>query len=194
MQSNSYPDYRTLVNISDRNYKFKLLRCFFNYLTIESSCLFDLNFQTLGNQYERCGNTNTIVVLRKEEHKSTFMSRYIEIIGQNRRYPNFIYHSCVDLSSANESAIYHFNLTCTSDVHPRHCVELCTNYKQHYSLLNSNRCLCTNIPMEKLKDKLFEVFPGSKGYTCTQECQANYFYTCGNTNNSNIYIQCTSRK
>jgi hypothetical protein len=64
---------------------------------------------------------------------------------------------------------------------------LCTNYKQKYSLLNSNRCLCTNIPLEKAKDNLFASFRTTSSNNRTQECQANYFYTCGNTNNSNIY-------
>jgi hypothetical protein len=143
-------------------------------------------FQTLGNQYERCGNPNTIVVLR--EDKPTYLSRYVETNEQDKPYPNFIYHSCIDLSSINESEIYQFNLTRMSDVHPRHCVELYTNFKQKYSLLNSNRCLCTNIPIKKLKDNLFASFrTTSNNNNCTQECQANYFYTCGNANNSNIY-------
>jgi hypothetical protein len=144
-------------------------------------------FKTLGNQYERCGNTDTIVVLR--EDKNIYPSRYVETNEQDKPYPNFVYHSCIDLSSANESAIYQFNLTRMSDVHPRHCVELCTNYKQQYSLLNSNRCLCTNIPMKKLNDNLFAPFSTSSSSSdnCTQECQANYFYTCGNTNNAKIY-------
>jgi hypothetical protein len=75
-----------------------------------------------------------------------------------------------------------------SDIHPRHCVELCAYYKQQYSLLNSNRCLCTNIPMKKMEENLITYSRTTrKNDNCTQECPANYFYTCGNTNNSNIY-------
>jgi hypothetical protein len=144
------------------------------------------NYLSLGTQYERCGDTNTIVVLRVD--KPVSRSRYTETNEQDKPYPNFVYHSCIDFSSVNESSIYEFNLTHMSDVHPRHCVELCTNYIQKYSLLNSNRCLCTNIPLEKAKDNLFAPFrTTSSPNNCTQECQANYFYTCGNTNNSNIY-------
>jgi len=142
-------------------------------------------FKTLGNQHERCGNTNTIVVLR--EDKYTSRSRYVETDEQDKPYPNFFYHSCIDLSSVNESSIYEFNLTRMSDVHPRHCVELCTNYEQQYSLLNLNRCLCTNILMENLKANLFTSSLTTTANICTQECQGNYFYTCGNVNNSKIY-------
>jgi hypothetical protein len=154
-------------------------------------------FKTLGNHYERCGNTDTIVVLQVDEdeniysfrdvefHQQLLPFRYVQTNQQVKPYPTFVYHSCIDLSSANESEIYQFNLTRMSDVHPRHCLELCTNYKQQYSLLNSNRCLCTNIPIKKLEVDLLASVPTSNN--CAQECQGNYFYTCGSTNNSKIY-------
>ncbi|CAF3973159.1 unnamed protein product [Rotaria sordida] len=134
-----------------------------------------------GNQHERCGNIDTIVVL----HIRVFQHppRYNLNNKQAKSYPDFFYHSCIHLNSVNQSAIYQFNLNRIKDIHPRHCLELCTKYNQQYALLNSNKCLCTNIPMKKQQNNIFTI----QDYNCTQECQSNYFYTCGDANNSDIY-------
>ncbi|CAF4131268.1 unnamed protein product, partial [Rotaria sordida] len=134
-----------------------------------------------GNQYERCGNIDTIVVLRINVFQHS--SRYNLNNKQAKSYPDFFYHSCIHLNSVNQSAIYQFNLNRIKDIHPRHCLELCTKYNQQYALLNSNKCLCTNIPMKKQQNNIFTI----QDYNCTQECQSNYFYTCGDANNSDIY-------
>ncbi|CAF4943073.1 unnamed protein product, partial [Rotaria sp. Silwood1] len=134
-----------------------------------------------GNQHERCGNRDTIVVLRITAFQHP--SRYSLNNKQAKLYPDFFYHSCVHLNFLNQSAIYRFNLNRIKDIQPRHCLELCTKYSQHYAILNSNTCLCVNIPMIKQQNNIFTL----RDYNCNQECQSNYFYTCGNTSNSNIY-------
>ncbi|CAF4191400.1 unnamed protein product, partial [Rotaria sp. Silwood2] len=79
------------------------------------------------------------------------------------------------------------NLKHTNDIHPRHCLELCNNYKQKYALLNLNKCLCTNVLPKKKKNNLLTQFDLS----CTRQCSANYFYTCGNPTNSSLYSMYT---
>ncbi|CAF2666053.1 unnamed protein product [Rotaria sp. Silwood2] len=134
-----------------------------------------------GNQHERCGNTDKVVVLHIRE--DLISSTYFQTHKRAKPYPDFFYDSCIHLNSVNQSSIYQFNLNHKNDVHPRHCLELCKNYKQQYALLNSNKCLCTNILTRKKQYNM--LIPSD--YNCTQECQGNYFYTCGNTSDSMIY-------
>ena len=67
--------------------------------------------------------------------------------------------------------------------HPRYCLALCTKYKQKYALINDGTCLCTNKQMKGEQDDVDRV----TGQTCNRLCRGNYFYTCGNTDNSTIY-------
>ncbi|CAF3890725.1 unnamed protein product [Rotaria sp. Silwood1] len=91
--------------------------------------------------------------------------------------------NCIHLNFINHSEIYEFHLNHINDIHPRHCLELCKKYKQQYTLLNSNKCLCTNIVMKKKRYNGID-FPD---LNCTQQCPGNYLYTCGNANDSTIY-------
>ncbi|CAF3849238.1 unnamed protein product, partial [Rotaria sp. Silwood1] len=134
-----------------------------------------------GNQHEHCGNENTIVVIENPSY--IFSSKDEDIDKITTFTSDFAYDTCIHLNSVNQSTTYEFNLTDENDIHPRHCLELCTNYKQKYALLNSNKCLCTNILTKKKQDDPFS----SSNFNCTQECSANYFYTCGNPTNSSIY-------
>ncbi|CAF4124450.1 unnamed protein product, partial [Rotaria sordida] len=118
-----------------------------------------------GNQNEHCGNTDTIVVLYVAENLSAW--RYHEHYKYTRPYPSFVYDGCIHLNSVNQSKIYQFNLNHINDIQPRHCLELCKKYKQQYALLNSNKCLCTNILMRKKQDDRFS----PPDFNCTQECQ-----------------------
>ncbi|CAF2683234.1 unnamed protein product [Rotaria sp. Silwood2] len=135
-----------------------------------------------GNQNELCGNTNTIVVFHLSEN--SFASKYIYNNNDPKPYPDFIYDGCIHLSSDNQSGIYQFSLIHINDIHPRHCLELCKKYKQQYALLNSNKCLCTNVLKKKKQDDILLIHVD---FDCTQECQGNYLHTCGNTSNSTIY-------
>ncbi|CAF1051081.1 unnamed protein product [Rotaria sp. Silwood1] len=134
-----------------------------------------------GNKHERCGDDNTIVIFYIVD--TLFASRVGFRNKLDKPNPDFIFDDCVNLNSVNPSTMYQFNFKRTSDIHPRHCLELCTNYKQTYALLNLNKCLCTNVSPKKKQYDLFI----SLGLNCTRECPANYFYTCGNTSNSSIY-------
>ncbi|CAF3918278.1 unnamed protein product [Rotaria sp. Silwood1] len=134
-----------------------------------------------GNKYERCGNQNTIVIFYISGN--LFSSRFGLQNKLDKPNPDFVFDDCINLNSVNPSTMYQFNFKRTIDVHPRHCLELCTNYQQKYALLNSNKCLCTNISPKKKQYNLFAPLD----FNCTRECPANYFYTCGNTSNSSIY-------
>ncbi|CAF3506525.1 unnamed protein product [Rotaria sp. Silwood1] len=118
-----------------------------------------------GNPHERCGNTNTIVILHVAEN--LIQPSFDNTNKQFPLYPDFVYDSCIHLNFTNQSEIYQFNLNHINDVHPRHCLELCKSYKQQYALLNSNKCLCTNILMRKKQDKRFTFL----NYNCSQKCQ-----------------------
>ncbi|CAM4915857.1 unnamed protein product [Rotaria socialis] len=134
-----------------------------------------------GNQHQYCGNENVIITFY------IFASSLPPIFDNNEKMPrlksDFVYESCIHLNIVDQSTMYAFNLTRAIDVHPRHCLELCVKYQQKYALMNSNKCLCTNIRLKKRNDKLSAL----STYSCTQECQGNYFYTCGNSSNSTIY-------
>ncbi|CAM4762601.1 unnamed protein product [Rotaria magnacalcarata] len=134
-----------------------------------------------GNQHQHCGNEKTIVALY-----IPFSILWLEDRDQNkmiRPNPDFVYESCIHLNSVNQSTMYEFNLTRAIDVHPRHCLELCVKYQQKYALMNSNKCLCTNIRLKNKNDNPTAFIK----YSCTQECHGNYFYSCGNSSNSTIY-------
>ncbi|CAF3464823.1 unnamed protein product [Rotaria sp. Silwood1] len=136
-----------------------------------------------GNQNEKCGDTNTIVLLHVADN--LFRFKIDAYYKRFKQYPDFIYDGCIHLSSANQSGIYPFSFNHINDIHPRHCLELCKKYKQKYALLNSNKCLCTNIPMNtKQRDAKLLSF---LDFNCIQACQGNYLYTCGNASNSSIY-------
>jgi hypothetical protein len=49
--------------------------------------------------------------------------------------------------------------------------------------MNSNTCFCTNIP---IKDEQYKNTILLNQY-CSQQCAANYLYTCGNKDNSSVY-------
>ncbi|CAF3311986.1 unnamed protein product [Rotaria sp. Silwood2] len=134
-----------------------------------------------GNKHERCGDENTIVTFYIVGN--LFVSRFGLQNKPDKPNPDFVFDDCVNLNSVNPSTMYQFNFKRTRDIHPRHCLELCTNYQQTYALLNSNKCLCTNVSPERKQYDLF----ASLDFNCTRECPANYFYTCGNTSNSSIY-------
>ncbi|CAF4012693.1 unnamed protein product [Rotaria sp. Silwood2] len=134
-----------------------------------------------GSQHELCGNEDTIVVF--EDPNSIFQFKDDDIDSLTTPSFYFVYDSCIYLHSVNQSTMYEFELTRINDIHPRYCLELCTNYRQKYALLNSNTCLCTNIPLKKKQNNAFE----SSDLNCTQECSGNYLYTCGNSENSSIY-------
>ncbi|CAF1411640.1 unnamed protein product [Rotaria sordida] len=136
-----------------------------------------------GNQNERCGNTDTMVIVHATDNIPSFKLDKNYILS--KQHPDFIYDNCVHVNFPNKSGIYQFSLNHINDVHPRHCLELCKKYKQQYALLNSNKCLCTNIPMTKRQNALRLFIPPD--FDCNQECQGNYLYTCGNTSNSTIY-------
>ncbi|CAF1026064.1 unnamed protein product [Rotaria sordida] len=132
-----------------------------------------------GNVHERCGDKNTIVVFHVVDVRRIYSLMRIPMDS----YPDFVYDSCIYVSSFNSSTTYQFNLNNVHNIHPRHCLQLCTNYQQKYAFINSNLCLCTNIP---LKDTQYDTTILENQY-CSYECSANYFYTCGNKTNSTIY-------
>ncbi|CAM4808312.1 unnamed protein product [Rotaria magnacalcarata] len=135
-----------------------------------------------GNQNEYCGNNNTVVAINSAG--VTLSSIYDNIDIFKSLYPDFIHDACIHVDSAKQSTMYGFYLNRSSDVHPRHCLELCTKYEQKYALLNSNKCLCTNIQIKPRKTDSWFL---PQDNNCTDECQGNYFYSCGNINNSSIY-------
>ncbi|CAF3685928.1 unnamed protein product, partial [Rotaria sp. Silwood1] len=141
----------------------------------------DCGYTCPGNQHEHCGNENTIVVFENPIYILPFT--YVNIGKLATSNADFAYYRCIHLDTMNQSTLYEFNLTHENDIHPRHCLELCTNYKQKYALINSNKCLCTNILTKKKEDTLFT----PRDRNCIQECSANYFYTCGNSTNSSLY-------
>jgi hypothetical protein len=69
-----------------------------------------------------------------------------------------------------------------NNIHPRHCLELCTKYQQKYALINGNKCFCTNIPVKNDRSTIILTHQ-----VCSLKCSANYFYTCGNKDNETIY-------
>ncbi|CAF2265937.1 unnamed protein product [Rotaria magnacalcarata] len=135
-----------------------------------------------GNQNEYCGNNNTVVAINSAG--VTLSSIYDNIDIFKSLYPDFIHDACIHVDSAKQSTMYGFYLNRSSDVHPRHCLELCTKYEQKYALLNSNKCLCTNIQIQTRETDSWSL---PQDNNCTDECQGNYFYSCGNINNSSIY-------
>ena len=133
----------------------------------------------LGNRNELCGNEDTIVVFDIFDSKRT----YTDASTPPEPFPDFRYDGCIKVNSFDPTTTNQFNLTNLNNSHPRHCLELCTNYQQKYALMNSNKCFCTNIP---IKDEQYhtDLLPHK---FCSQKCAANYFYTCGNRDNSTIY-------
>jgi len=129
-----------------------------------------------GNQHERCGNDNTIIVFYIDDSRRTFT----EARTPAQPFPDFVYDSCINVNSFNPSTTYQFHI---NNIHPRHCLELCTNYQQKYALINTNKCFCTNIPI-KNDEYDNEILLNQN---CSHECSSNYFYTCGNTIKSTIY-------
>jgi len=129
----------------------------------------------LGNKHEQCGNDDTIIVF----HIINSPHIYNNAPKPAEPFPDFIYDSCINVKSFNPSTTYQFNL---NHLHPRHCLELCTNRQQKYALINSNKCFCTNIPIKT--DENADIVSHS---LCSQQCSANYFYTCGNNTSSTIY-------
>ncbi|CAF2059180.1 unnamed protein product [Rotaria magnacalcarata] len=124
-----------------------------------------------GNQNEYCGNNNTVVAINSAG--VTLSSIYDNIDIFKSLYPDFIHDACIHVDSAKQSTMYGFYLNRSSDVHPRHCLELCTKYEQKYALLNANKCLCTNI---QIKPRETDSWFLSQDTNCTDECQD---YSCG---------------
>jgi hypothetical protein len=83
----------------------------------------------------------------------------------------------------NQSITYQFTIKDRHDFHPRYCLALCSKYEQKYALINSGECLCTNNPMKDDQSDISIL----TGQDCSQQCAANYFYTCGNKDNSSVY-------
>jgi hypothetical protein len=48
--------------------------------------------------------------------------------------------------------------------------------------MNNKECLCTNIPV-KNEESIDEL----ANQNCPQQCSGNYFYSCGNKDNSTLY-------
>ncbi|CAF1522551.1 unnamed protein product [Rotaria sordida] len=141
-----------------------------------------------GNKHEQCGDENTIVIFYKFSTALTSESDSDSSPNRlDKPNPDFVFDGCVNLNSVNQLTTYQFSFKRTIDIHPRHCLELCTSYKQKYALLNSNKCLCTNVSPKKKKNNHFTNFDSN----CTRECPANYFYTCGNTTKSSLYSMYT---
>jgi len=130
----------------------------------------------LGNQHEKCGNDDTIIVF----HILYSQRTYNNVPKPAEPFPDFIYDSCINVNSFNSSTTYQFNL---NHIHPRHCLELCTNRQQKYALINLNKCFCTNIPI-KNDEYNTDILSNQQ---CSKHCSANYFYTCGNNESSTIY-------
>ncbi|CAF4462582.1 unnamed protein product, partial [Rotaria sp. Silwood2] len=131
-----------------------------------------------GNPNEYCGDTNTIILLYRKN--ALYMTDFESIIRYYKPYPDFVYDSCVQFNNTKQSGMYQFNIVNRQDVHPRHCLQLCKKYEQRYALLNSNTCLCTNIPIKKVTNKL-------NFFNCDQQCYGNYFYKCGHKIDSAMY-------
>ncbi len=87
------------------------------------------------------------------------------------------------MNSFNQSITYQFTIVNQSDFHPRYCLEFCTKYNQKYALINHGQCLCTNSPMKDEEDNV-DILTGQ---SCSQQCQGNYFYSCGHKTNVTIY-------
>ncbi|CAF3363218.1 unnamed protein product [Rotaria sp. Silwood2] len=142
-----------------------------------------------GNKNQRCGDTDTVVVLnvRKNQNMLQTSSEY-HTFGLNS---DIVYKNCAHFNFENSSEIYQFNFLHEQDVHPHYCVQLCAKYQQQYALLNSNKCLCTNIQIKgELKENYrFLLFDSP----CNQHCLGNYFYSCGRNSNSTIYSVYTRR-
>ena len=127
-----------------------------------------------GNRHERCGDDKTIVAFRILETPRT----PTEGSTPPQPYPDFIYDKCVQ-ATLNSSTTYQFNL---KDLHPRNCLELCTNNQQQYALINGNKCFCTNVQVKL--DSSSDSLPHSD---CSLKCSGNYFYTCGNSDEPTRY-------
>jgi hypothetical protein len=138
---------------------------------------FELNISTLGNSHEFCGNDNTIVTFQILDSRRTFT--YARTPAEP--FPNYIYDSCIALNSFNQSTTYQFTINDKENFHPRYCLSLCTKYEQKYALINNGKCLCTN---DAIKGTNIDIL---RGDNCSQQCEGNYFYSCGNKNNRTIY-------
>ncbi|CAF3471105.1 unnamed protein product [Rotaria socialis] len=135
-----------------------------------------------GNQHEYCGNNNTVVAMNIKRIPLSF--RYSTITQLTPSYPDFIYDTCLHVDTAAQSKMFQFYLNYADDVHPRHCLELCTKYEQKYALLNAKKCLCSNIRIKKRETDSW-LLP--RDNNCTEECLGNYFYSCGNISESSVY-------
>ncbi|CAM4971429.1 unnamed protein product [Rotaria socialis] len=135
-----------------------------------------------GNENEYCGNDHTIVAINSDEVTSSFIYDNTDTFKPS--HTDFIHDACIHVDSVKQSTMYGFYLNRPNDVHPRHCLELCTKYEQKYALLNAKKCLCTNI---QIQTRETDSWLSPRDTNCTDECQGNYFYSCGNINNSSIY-------
>ncbi|CAF3426307.1 unnamed protein product [Rotaria socialis] len=136
----------------------------------------------VGNENEYCGNDHTIVAINSNEVTSSFIYDNTDTFKPS--HTDFIHDACIHVDSVKQSTMYGFYLNRPNDVHPRHCLELCTKYEQKYALLNAKKCLCTNI---QIQTRETDSWLSPRDTNCTDECQGNYFYSCGNINNSSIY-------
>lgn len=140
-----------------------------------------LHIQILGNQFEYCGNESIVVILNIG--KNIIPERYGNTYKLVTVNPDFVYDSCIYVNTINSSSMYEFGFINSNDIHPRHCLELCSYYQQKYALLNLNKCLCTNVQMRTKRMDILDFAESN----CTQTCPGNYFYTCGNISNSSMY-------
>lgn len=140
-----------------------------------------------GNRHETCGSDTSVVVLKT----GAFFS-YSKYRTKKMNVPSidFFYDSCVQLNTSHQSSVLSFELKGDVDTHPRHCLELCSKYERPKALLSSKKCLCLNT--SQYLDS--EVKQHVDSVKCSQECRGNYFYSCGNENDSTIYSAYLLRK
>ena len=133
----------------------------------------------LGNQHEQCGDDDTIVVfdISQSQLLTSLRRKTSEL------YPDFLYDSCIHTNAFRPNTSYKFVFNDTTNLHPRHCLEICSKYQQKYALINAYRCFCTNIPVKNEENDIHIL----TNLFCSQECSANYFYTCGSQINPAIY-------
>jgi hypothetical protein len=132
-----------------------------------------------GNSHELCGDENTIVAFQILDSRRTFT--YARTPAEP--FPNYVYDSCIHLKRFNQSITYQFSIINQNEFHPRYCLAFCTKFNQKYALINQGKCLCTNSPIKDEADDI-DILTGQ---SCSQQCQGNYFYSCGNPNNISIY-------
>ncbi|CAF1527711.1 unnamed protein product, partial [Didymodactylos carnosus] len=126
-----------------------------------------------GNSHEKCGSDDIIVLFQIIGSRT-----YSTYQTPAEQYPDFIFDSCISLNQRLISSItMQFRLQ--QRVSPRHCLSLCVDAKQKYSLIQNRTCLCTD---NNLKQEL-EDAETVTGQSCSIPCDGNYLYSCGGEKN-----------